>query len=232
MNLYVGTSGYSYQEWRGTFYPLELSEKQMLRYYGERFRSVEINNSFHRMPQVPQLEAWASEVPAAFKFALKAPQHITHQLRLRDADESVSYRLNAVGVLKERLGPLLFQLPPDFAKDLPRLRELLLLIPSKFRVAFEFRNPSWFDAEVCALLGRHGAALCFAEADNDLQVPVVATSDWGYVRLRREDYGVAALKRWVKLVREQEWQDAFVYFKHEDRAKGPELARRFLELAG
>ena len=232
MNLYVGTSGYSYPEWKGNFYPRDLSEKQMLRFYGERFRSVEINNTFHRMPAPSALEGWAGEVPDHFKFAIKAPQRITHQQRLQEADESVSYLLDVAGVLRERLGPLLFQLPPDLKKDLPRLRGFLLLLPARFRVAFEFRHASWFDEEVFALLRKHGAALCIAEADNDLQVPFVATADWGYLRLRRQDYGVAALKNWLKLVRGEGWQDAFVYFKHEEKATGPLLAKRFLELAG
>jgi len=233
MNLYVGTSGFSYPEWKGSFYPADLSEKQMLHYYGAHFRSVEINNTFHRMPKAAALEAWASEVPADFKFALKAPQRITHQQRLSDADEAVSYLLEVAGVLRERLGPLLFQLPPDFPKDLARLRGFLLLIPQKYyRVAFEFRHPSWFDEEVFALLGKHGAALCIAEAENGLKVPVVATADWGYLRLRRQDYGVKELKKWLKQVREQGWTDAFIYFKHEDQARGPQFAQRFQELAG
>jgi uncharacterized protein YecE (DUF72 family) len=233
MNLYVGTSGFSYPAWKGSFYPEDLPEKQMLHYYGGHFSSVEINNTFHGMPGAAALEAWGSEVPAGFKFALKAPQRITHQQRLTDADESVSYFLEIAGVLRERLGPLLFQLPPDFPKDLARLRGLLLLIPSKhYRVAFEFRHPSWFDEEVFALLRKHRAALCIAEAENGLEVPAVATADWGYLRLRRQDYGVKELKSWLKRVREREWSDAFIYFKHEDQARGPQFAQRFQELAG
>jgi len=230
MNLYVGTSGYSYPEWQGTFYPRDLPESRMLRFYGEHFLSVEINNTFYRMPKPSVLVAWASEVPAGFRFALKAPQRITHQLRLQDADESVSYLLDLAGVLQERLGPLLFQLPPDFKKDLPRLRGLFLLLPASFRVAFEFRHPSWFDTEVFDLLRRHQAALCIAEAKNDLEVPVVATADWGYLRLRRQDYGAAELKKWAKLVRGEHWKDAFVNFKHENRASGHLMAQKFLSL--
>ena len=201
MNLYVGTSGFSYPEWKGEFYPADLPEKQMLRFYGERLRSVEINNTFHRMPTPAALEAWASEVPAVFQFALKAPQRITHQQRLREADESVSYLLDVAGVLRERLGPILFQLPPDLKKDVPLLRGFFLLIPARFRVAFEFRHQSWFDEEVFTLLRKHQAALCIAHAENDLEVPFVATADWGYLRLRRGDYGIAELKQWVQRVR-------------------------------
>ena len=232
MNLYVGTSGYSYKEWKGIFYPEDLSEKRMLRYYSERFRTVEINNTFYRMPKLSLLEDWAGEVPGDFRFVLKAPQRITHQQRLKDADDSVSYLFDVAGGLKERLGALLFQLPPGLKKDLPRLRDFLALLPPQRRVAFEFRHESWLDDEIFALLRRHNVALCIAEAEGGLEVPFVATADWGYLRLRRPDYGAAELKRWVKMVREQKWHDAFVFFKHEESGKGPLMAKRFLELAG
>ena len=231
MNLYVGTSGYSYKEWKGTFYPTDLSDKRMLYYYGEHFRTVEINNTFYRMPKVSVLEAWAHEVPTDFRFALKAPQQITHVLRLRKLGDSVSYLLEVAGALKERLGPLLFQLPPSLRKDAPLLRDFLSLLTSQRRAAFEFRHQSWFDEEIFGLLRGHQAALCIAEAENDLEVPFIATADWGYLRLRRPDYGDAELKTWVKRVREQDWRDAFVFFKHEDEAKAPQMAKRFLELA-
>jgi len=231
MNLYVGTSGYSYQAWKGKFYPKDLSDKQMLRFYGERFRTVEINNTFYRMPKASVLEAWAGEVGADFKFVLKASQRITHMQRLKGADESVSDLLEVVGALKKRLGPLLFQLPPNFKKDVPRLREFLALLPRQRRAAFEFRHQSWFDEEVFGLLRDHQAALCISEAEDDLKVPFVATANWGYLRLRRPDYGSAELKKWVKRVQKQDWQDAFVFFKHEDEGKGPRMAKMFLELA-
>jgi uncharacterized protein YecE (DUF72 family) len=230
MNLYVGTSGYSYKPWKGTFYPKDLPDKQMLRFYGERFRTVEINNTFYRMPKASVLQAWAAEVPADFKFVLKAPQRITHMQRLKDAGDSVSYLLEVAGALQERLGPLLFQLPPNLKKDVPRLRDFLALLPSKRRAAFEFRHQSWFDEEVFGLLREHQTALCIAEAENDLEVPFVPTADWGYLRLRLPEYKDAELKAWLKRVREQDWRDAFVFFKHEDEGKGPQMARRFLEL--
>jgi uncharacterized protein YecE (DUF72 family) len=232
MNLYVGTSGYSYKEWKGPFYPEDLPDKQMLRYYGERFRSVEINNTFYRMPKVSVLEAWAAEVPADFKFVLKASQRITHMQRLKDAGDSVAYLLKTAQVLQERLGPLLFQLPPFLQKDTPRLRDFLQLFPSPCPVAFEFRHQSWFDEEIFTLLRERAAVLCIAEAENDLEIPFVSTADWGYLRLRRPDYGDAELKAWVERVREQKWREAFVFFKHEDEGKGPLMAKRFLELAG
>jgi uncharacterized protein YecE (DUF72 family) len=232
MNLYVGTSGYSYKEWKGGFYPENLAAGRMLRYYGERFRAVEINNTFHRMPKESVLAAWAKEVPEHFRFALKAPQRITHLQRLRDAGDPVAYLLKVAGTLKERLGPLLFQLPPGLRKDLPLLREFLALLPREQRVAFEFRHRSWFGDETFGLLHDHGAALCIAEAEGKLEVPFVATTDWGYLRLRRSDYGDCELKRWVQRVREQAWKDVYVFFKHEEQGHAPQLAKRFLELTG
>jgi uncharacterized protein YecE (DUF72 family) len=231
MNLYVGTSGYSYPKWKGAFYPKKLPARQMLHFYGEHFRTVEINYTFRRLPTASVLQAWASAVPADFQFVLKAPKQITHMQGLKDAGDAVSNFLDIAGKLQERLGPLLFQLPPTLKKDVPRLRAFLTLLPLERRVAFEFRHPSWFDDEVFGLLRHHRAALCSADADDDLEVPVVATTDWGCLRLRRPDYDDAVLMTWVKRVREQGWRDAFVFFKHEDEGKGPQLAKRFLELA-
>ena len=185
MNLYVGTSGYSYKEWKGSFYPEDLPEKQMLHFYGERFRTVEINNTFYRMPKAPMLEAWSAEVPAEFKFVLKAPQQITHIKRLKDAGDSVAYLLKVALALKEQLGPLLFQLPPYLKKDAARLNQFLKLLPPERSAAFEFRHQSWFDDEIFDLLREHQAVLCIAEAENDLEIPFVSTAEWGYMRLRR-----------------------------------------------
>ena len=231
MNLYVGTSGYSYKEWKGTFYPEDLPDKQMLHFYGERFRSVEINNTFYRMPKASVLEGWANDVPADFKFVLKASQRITHMQRLKDAKDSVSYLLDVSGVLKQRLGPLLFQLPPNMPKDATRLSDFLGLLPLDRRAAIEFRHQSWFDDEIFDLLRKYQAVLCIAEAENNLEIPFVSTADWGYLRLRRPDYGDQELSAWKKRVQQQPWNDAFIFFKHEDEGKGPEMAKRFLELA-
>jgi uncharacterized protein YecE (DUF72 family) len=231
MKLYVGTSGYSYPKWKGAFYPKKLPAKQMLSFYGEHFRTVEINYTFRRLPTASVLETWAGAVPVDFQFALKAPEQITHRKRLQDAGDAVSSFLAIAGKLKERLGPLLFQLPPTLKKDVPRLCAFLALLPREHRVAFEFRHPSWFDDEVFGLLRDQHAALCIADADDDLEVPVVATTDWGCLRLRRTEYDAAALKGWVKRVQDQDWRDAFVFFKHEDEGKGPQWAKRFLELA-
>jgi uncharacterized protein YecE (DUF72 family) len=231
MDLYVGTSGYSYKEWKGTFYPADLPAKNMLRHYGERFRTVEINNTFYRMPKVAVLESWAAEVPADFKFVLKAPQRITHIQRLKDQDDSVSYLLETAGALANRLGPILFQLPPNMKKDVARLRDFLPRLP-RGRAAFEFRHASWFDEEIFGLLREHRAALCIAEAEDGVEVPFVSTADWGYLRLRRPDYGDPELTAWLNRVLEQNWREAFVFFKHEDEGKGPQMAQRFLALAG
>jgi uncharacterized protein YecE (DUF72 family) len=231
MNLYVGTSGYSYKEWKGNFYPKDLPAKQMLHFYADNFSAVEINNTFYAMPKASVLENWAAEVPADFQFVLKAPQRITHMKRLKDADDSVSYFLEVAATLKKRLGPLLFQLPPNMKKDVPRLAAFLALIPSSHRVVFEFRHASWFDDEVLGLLREQRTALCIADADDDLEVPFVSTADWGYLRLRRPEYDDAALKAWLKRVQSQKWKDAFILFRHEDTGTGPKFAKRLLELA-
>jgi uncharacterized protein YecE (DUF72 family) len=231
MNLYVGTSGYSYKEWKGAFYPRDLPAKRMLSFYGKRFRAVEINNTFYRMPTVSVLEEWAGQVPPEFKFVIKAPQRITHIQRLKGTDDLVAYLFDVVGTLKARLGPLLFQLPPTMKKDVPLLREFLLLLPPERRATFEFRHASWFDDELFGLLSEFRAPLCIAEAENDFNVPLVATADWGYLRLRRQNYGEAELKGWIERLQKQPWKDAFVFFKHEEQGIGPQLAESFLDLA-
>jgi uncharacterized protein YecE (DUF72 family) len=231
MNLYVGTSGYGHKEWKGKFYPKELPAEQMLKYYGERCRAVEINNSFYRMPAVSVVKSWANDVAADFQFAIKAPQQITHMRRLKNAEEPLSFLLEVAGALKNRLGPLLFQLPPNFKKDATRLREFLVLLPSDRRATFEFRHSSWFDDEIFEILRQHHVALCIAEADDDLQIPFVATTNWGYLRLRRPEYSDTELTNWNKRVRKQDWQDVYVFFMHDAEGKAPMRAKRFLELA-
>jgi uncharacterized protein YecE (DUF72 family) len=232
MEILVGTSGYSYKEWKGSFYPEKLADKQMLRYYGEQFNTVEINNTFYRMPKAAVLENWAAEVPEEFRFVLKASQRITHVQRLKECDSSVSYLLETAGALKERLGALLFQLPPNLKKDVARLRAFLALVPSVRRAALEFRHESWFDDEVYQVLRDHNVALCIAESDEELKVPFVATADWGYLRLRRAEYTDEDLRDWARRVQEQDWRDVFVFFKHEEEGRGPALAKRFGECIG
>lgn len=231
MYLNVGTSGFAYPAWKGPFYPADLPARRMLPYYAEHFRTVEINNTFYRMPSAQLLQTWASEVPEDFRFVLKASQRITHVQRLRDTGDSLAYLVEVTETLGPRLGALLFQLPPNLKKDAARLRAFLSLLPQSRRAAFEFRHASWFDDEVYALLHAYRAALCIADAEGDLEVPFVATTDWGYLRLRRPNYGDAALRSWARQVRQQDWQDAFVFFKHEDAGHAPQLAKRFLELA-
>jgi uncharacterized protein YecE (DUF72 family) len=230
VNLYVGTSGYSYKEWKGSFYPEDLPAKQMLHYYSEHFRTVEINQTFNAMPKPAVLKGWTDEVTADFQFVIKAHKRITHLMRLKGVDEPVTYLLEVTAALAKHQGPLFFQLPPNFKKDALRLRALLALLPLPRRAAFEFRHESWFDDEIYGLLRDHQAALCIADADDDLEVPFVATTDWGYLRLRRPDYPTAKLKAWMKQVQAQGWKDAFVFFKHEDEGKGPQLAKEFLGL--
>jgi uncharacterized protein YecE (DUF72 family) len=231
MEIFTGTSGFSYTAWRGSFYPPKLPPAQMLGHYAGRLRTVEINNTFYRMPKAEMLTQWATTVPAGFRFAPKAPQQITHRQKLAGSDETVAHFWNALGAFGEKLGPALFQLPPFMKKDVPRLAGFLDLLPSGTRAAFEFRHASWFDDDVYAALSARGAALCLAEAD-DLQTPVVATAPWGYLRLRRTAYDEAALQGWIGRLREKAatWSEAYIYFKHEDAGIGPRLAARFEEL--
>ncbi len=228
MRLAVGTSGYAYKEWKGTFYPEKLPQDEMLRFYGGQFTTVEINNTFYRMPRANVLLNWASQVPERFTFVLKASQRITHQKRLREVGEELAYFLKTSSVLGPKLGPTLFQLPPNFKKDLPRLTAFLALLPQRWRAAVEFRHASWYDDEVYASLRERGVALCAADTDEEAG-RVVATTDWGYLRMRREQYPESDLDRWAGAVREQPWQEAFVFFKHEDAGAGPALAKAFLE---
>jgi uncharacterized protein YecE (DUF72 family) len=230
MTVYVGTSGFAYKEWKGSFYPEKLPATQMLGFYAERFRTVEINNTFYRPPTASTLQAWADQVPAGFRFVLKAPQAITHIRRLVGVGEPAAAFLEVAATLKERLGPLLFQLPPNFKKDVPRLRAFLALLPAGCRAALEFRHPSWFDDEVFGLLRDHTTGLCVADAEDDLQVPFVATTDWGYLRLRRPDYDAAALAAWAAKMSAPGWRDCYVFFKHEDSGQGPQLAARLLDV--
>ncbi len=232
MTVHVGTSGFAYPKWKGRFYPTKIAAKDMLGFYAGRFRTVEINNSFYKTPDPALLAGWAGQVPAAFRFALKAPQEITHFKRLRDADEPLATFLDAAATLGDQLGPVLFQLPPNFKKDVPRLDAFLALFPATCRAAVEFRHASWFDDEVTALLRARRVALCVAEETDDLEVPFVATADWGYLRLRRLDYTDATLAEWAKRVTDAGWAETFVFFKHEDTGTGPDYAARLLKALG
>ncbi len=230
MRVLAGTSGFSFPEWKGRFYPADLPEARWLGFYSERLPAVEVNNTFYRMPAARTLAAWRDQVPPSFRFALKAPQRVTHRLRLKDAADPVGYFHRVAGELGDRLGPVLYQLPPNLKKDLPRLQDFLALLPAGARVAFEFRHPSWFGDDVYQALRAHGAALCVAESE-DLEVPLVPTADFGYLRLRREEYGPGEVTAWCERILEQPWREAFVFFKHEDPAKGPRLAAALVALA-
>jgi len=229
--FWIGTSGYNYKEWRGSFYPADLPEQDMLKYYTERFTTVEINYTFYRMPNVRTLQGWAKEAPEGFTFTLKAPRRITHDLRLRDAGDPLTYFCDTAKALKQKLGALLFQLPPFLKKDLPRLEDFLHQLPPGFRPAFEFRNQSWFAEDVYECLERFGVALCVAEHE-DRSVPLQATAPFGYFRLRKPDYSDADLAAWAQRLVESatRWSDVFVYFKHEAAGKGPALAAKLSSL--
>jgi uncharacterized protein YecE (DUF72 family) len=231
LNVLVGTSGYSYKEWKGRFYPADLKEAGMLRFYAERFKTVEINNTFYRMPSPELIARWAGEVPEGFRFVLKAPRRITHEKRLADVADTVARLLDVASALGEKRGPFLFQLPPYLKKDAARLRDFLALIPGGARAAFEFRDPSWDDDETSAALRSAGAALVVADTDEGESPPrVLPTADWGYLRLRRADYDEAALRAWADRIRAQPWSEAFVFFKHEDEGRGPDLAEGLVRL--
>jgi len=231
LTIRVGTSGYNYTEWKGTFYPADLPASKMLGFYSERFDTVEINATFYRMPTPKTLAGWAAGTPAGFVFALKAPQRITHFARLRNVDEPVRYFVDAAQTLGPKLGPILFQLPPNFARDVGRLTDLLALLPPGLRCAMEFRNESWFADEVYERLRCRNVALCIADTEKGT-TPVVATADFGYLRLRDEGYGDDELGRWVETIRAQRWHDTWIYFKHEESGAGPAFAKRLLHALG
>lgn len=230
MELLAGTSGFSFAEWKGSFYPADLPASRMLAWYAERLPAVEINNSFYRMPKGETLAGWAAQVPAGFRFALKAPQRITHWKRLKEAGDDTAWFLQTAGALGNSLGALLFQLPPNLAADRERLAAFLpQLLAAPAPVAFEFRHPSWDCAEVHADLAAAGCALCVSDSD-ERPVASLPGGAFGYLRLRRTDYDDAALLAWVERLRAQPWQRALVFFKHEDEGRGPRLAARFREL--
>ena len=226
----IGTSGWNYPHWSGVFYPPGMKSTAWFQHYARFFDTVEVNNTFYRMPSAKTLASWREQAPASFRFALKAPQQVTHRLRLRDASDPVAHFHRVAAELGDRLGPALYQLPPTMKKDLPRLADFLALLPAGARTAFEFRHVSWFSDDVYDALRSRNAALCVAESE-DLEVPLVATADFGYLRLRREAYGPGEITAWCERILDQPWGEAFVFFKHEDPAKGPRLAEAIVALA-
>jgi uncharacterized protein YecE (DUF72 family) len=229
--LVAGASGYSFKEWKGAFYPNDLKPDAMLAFYAERLPTVEINNTFYRMPRTAMLETWAATTPAAFRFAIKASRRITHLARLKveSAADPLGYFYRNLAALGDKRGPVLFQLPPNLKKDVPRLAAFLALLPPDHRAAFEFREESWYSDDVYDALKGAGATLCLSERSDDAPPPMVETAPWGYVRLRLEHYDDAALRGWAERLATTSWQRIHVYFMHEPTA--PAYARTLMQLA-
>lgn len=232
MRLHVGTSGYNFPEWRGSFYPPRLPSAKWLEFYAQQLGTVEINYSFYRMPNAKTVAGWDAATPAGFVFVLKAPQRITHIARLKNIDEPLRVFVDTVRKLHAKLGAVLFQLPPNFKKDVGRLGDLLTQFPTDVRAACEFRHTSWWSDDVYELLRSTNTALCVADTEEGT-TPLEATADFGYVRLRDEGYSDEGLKQWVEKIQAlgRAWTDAYVYFKHEEKGIGPTLAREFATLA-
>ena len=233
--ILVGTSGYNYPEWKGSFYPADLPTAKMLPYYAGKFRTVEINYTFYRMPTPKLIAGWRAQVPSDFRFTLKAPKRITHDKRLRAGEvaESVSGFIAAAAELGPQMAALLFQLPPNFKKDAALLREFLSLLPPKTTAAFEFRNPSWLDDEVYDVLRARNIALCIADSESR-ETPIVTTADYAYLRLRDEGYGDGDIAKWTDTAKSlgEAARDVFVYFKHEDEGKGAVFGLQMMNLLG
>ena len=229
MKLRAGTSGFSFKEWKGHFYPGDLPAGRMLAYYAEHFPAVEINNTFYRMPKADVLAAWCEQVPDGFRFAVKASQRITHRKRLLGVEEDLDYLLGNLAVMGERLGAVLFQLPPNMKKDVGRLAAFAERLRGGPRAVFEFRHEVWRDEEVYDVLRSIGAAVCFSQTDDEPDPPHVGTAPWGYLRLRRERYDDTGLALVLDRLAATGWDEAFVFLKHE--VDGPAYARRLLELA-
>lgn len=227
--LLAGASGYSFKEWKGNFYPEKMKPEEMLRYYSGRLPTVEINNTFYRMPRASVFEDWAAATPDGFRFAIKASRRITHMSRLKagTVEEPLAYLYKAIASLGPKRGPVLFQLPPNLKKDLPRLEAFLGLLPEGHGAAFEFRNASWFADDVYESLRRAGAALCLSEREDNAPPPIVQTAPWGYVRLRLEAYTEDDLRKWAATIAATSWKETFVYFMHEPTA--PAYARALMD---
>jgi uncharacterized protein YecE (DUF72 family) len=230
MKIHVGTSGFAHKEWKGKFYPEKISPKEMLGFYAGRLNTVEINNTFYHMPKESVLASWAEQVPDGFVFALKAPQVITHLKQLRNVFEQTEYLFRSLSVLDRKLGPVLFQFPKSFRVDRPALENFLPLIPADRACAFDFRSPSWLEGGIPDLLREKGCSWCVEDTDENPAQEIISTAPWGYLRMRRSDYIDADLSQWLERILSQKWERAFVFFKHEDEAKGPEMAMRFQEL--
>jgi uncharacterized protein YecE (DUF72 family) len=225
MRAFIGTSGFSYKEWKGGFYPSDLPNKKMLGYYATRLAAVEINNTFYRMPKTELVAGWAAQVQEGFRFVLKAPQRITHRERLEGSEEALAAFLAAARVLGDKLGAVMFQLPPFFKKDVPKLAAFLALLPEDVPGAFEFRHPTWYADDVYDALRSKNVALVTGDADDsDKSPPFVATANFGYLRLRAPEYTDEGLETWADTIAKQGWGSAFVFLKHE--VLGPNYAEK------
>jgi uncharacterized protein YecE (DUF72 family) len=233
LHIWVGTSGYNYPEWKGSFYPGDLPQAKMLRYYSARFPTVEINYTFYRMPTEKLVAGWAAQTPDPYKLTLKAPRRITHDSRLRNCGALVESFCLVASTLGDKLGALLFQLPPNLKKDLPLFEAFLAELPRKVCAAFEFRHASWFDAEVFGRLEERNLALCVADSEK-LSTPLRLTADYAYFRLRDEGYTREDIVAWADAIARESarCRDVFVYFKHEEQGKGPEFAMLLMERLG
>ncbi len=230
MKIHVGTSGFAYKEWKGKFYPEKITPGEMLRFYAGRLNTVEINNTFYHMPKESVLTSWAEQVTRDFVFAIKAPQVITHLKQLRNVFEETEYLFRSLSVLDGKLGPVLFQFPKSFRADRSLLEDFLPLIPGNIACAFDFRSPTWIESGVTDVLRKKECSWCVEDTDESPVQEIISTAPLGYLRLRRSDYTGADLSQWAERVLSQKWERAFVFFKHEDGAKGPEMAMRFQEL--
>lgn len=228
MRLYCGTSGFSFKEWKGLFYPEKLPANKMLEFYAGRLPTVEINNTFYRMPRKNVLESWVAQVPEAFRFSIKAPRRITHFRQLADCGEEAGYFFETLEALGPQLGVVLFQLPPHARADIGKLASFLELVPGGVPVAFEFRHRSWHDESVFAALARHGAAWVTADTEGNETPELPRTGPLTYLRLRAESYTDDELRSWKAAC--ANFERAFVFFKHEDDAAGPAYAERMLAL--
>ena len=231
--IWIGTSGYNYPEWKGSFYPSDLPAAKMLPYYAARFPTVEINYTFYRMPNEKLVDGWAAQTPSPYKLTLKAPRRITHDSRLKNAGAMVASFCQVAGSLGDKLGALLFQLPPNLKKDLAVFDAFLAELPPRAPAAFEFRNTSWLDEDVFARLSARGLALCVADSEK-LSTPVRVTTDYAYFRLRDEGYTPDDVARWGDTIARatEGAREVFVYFKHEEQGKGPEFARLLMQHLG
>lgn len=230
MKMYTGTSGFSYKEWIGNFYPEKMKPANMLEFYSSRLGVVEINNTFYRMPKKELVEKWGGATPEGFLFSIKASRKITHFKRLKDAEDETAFLLDSIGVLGPKLGAVLFQFPPYFKKNAGRLNDFLKILPTGLPAVFEFRDDSWYDDEISGLLSSRNFVFCVSDTDEKDAPAALGAADWGYLRLRKEHYSPAVLREWADRICAQSWNRALVFFKHEDEGTGPRTAVEFAGL--